>query len=83
MFLLPGASATLVLRITGIGILPEDLTRVFEWLHRRNGRLDSGPPRRAEPLQRYAHVGHASGSNRGGVGTRAMLYLARDTMEIE
>lgn len=85
--LLPESECTLVIADTGIGILPEDLPRVFEWGYTGcNGRMD----KRSTGIGLYLcketmellHHGIAIRSQPGS-GTEVLLDIARTALDVE
>lgn len=77
----------LVIADTGIGILPEDLPRVFEWGYTGlNGRIDKrstgiGLSLCRQMLQRLGHSIRLE--SEPGKGTKVFLNLGRERFEIE
>lgn len=85
--LLPESVCTLVIADTGIGILPEDLPRVFEWGYTGcNGRLDKRSTGIGLYLCRQTmqllHHG-ISIRSQPGQGTQVLLELDRAALDVE
>lgn len=85
--LLPESECTLSIADTGIGILPEDLPRVFEWGYTGcNGRLDKRSTGiglfLCKQTMELLHHGIAIQSQ-PGQGTQVLLDLARADLEVE
>ena len=79
--------SSLVIADTGIGILPEDLPRVFEWGYTGlNGRLDKRSTGIGLSLcrQMTKRLGHDIRlESKPGAGTRAYLELGREQFDME
>lgn len=83
----PGEGCRLVIEDTGIGILPEDLPRVFDWgFTGFNGRMDKRSTGIGLYLcrQTVELLGHGiSIQSQPGRGTRVILRLEREELLIE
>lgn len=87
LLLLPDRDCTLAIRDTGIGILPEDLPRIFDWGYTGyNGRLDKRSTGIGLSLCKQAMdlLGHGiTVESTVGEGTTVLLDLARGPLEVE
>lgn len=87
VYLQEGTECTVVVEDSGIGILAEDLPRVFEWGYTGgNGRLDKRSTGIGLALCRQAAnmLGHSIRiESTKGVGTRVYLCLTHEQIEIE